>query len=79
MSGLNKTCPASISILIKTFNNESMLQDDLLKKKYPLPAVIRINPNHNHRLVLPLPSYKLIKINNDVSFFLSIIHQYVVD
>lgn len=68
VSGLNKTCSASISILIKKFHSESMLEDDMFKNESPLPAVIRINPNHNHRLAIPLPAYKLLKLNKDVSF-----------
>lgn len=73
VSGINEKCPASINILIKKMNKQNTLKDAFLRRNPPHPAVIRINPNHNHPLMVPVATCKMYKVNNDVSYLLYIL------
>ena len=48
-------------------NKQNILKDAFLRRKPPHQAVIKINPNHNHPLMIPIAPHKLLKVNKDVS------------
>lgn len=66
VSGTNEKCPAVINILIKKINKQNTLKDAFLRRNPPHPAVIKINSNHNHPLMVPLSPFKLLKVNDGV-------------